>query len=357
MPYLKTKPEIQGDFTIGGKTYSLKETPGAINEAQRQAALEWDKCFKRFYLSKSSRLTPAALRQVEWALVPHLREMIEQGVIPSAYTDEHIELRNSQRLGKGISNTTIRQDHMMLNAMFKVCLRSKLVKRNPVEGVKMPPKVKAYIDSPTRPGLITLLKAVHDQHRPSKNSGCVVLGQIKNVYLWRRDTAIIALAARTGMRPAEIFRLVMADYQPDEGRIAVRLAKDNEYRFVPIYADVMNVMSMWFKERPKNSGTDYIFLTDRFLQMRVNSWSKEFKKYAIAADMPAVTPRTLRHFAINEMAEENLLAASAAAGHSTLSTTKKYLHNNFSHTKKALANVACLEVSGIGDGRRTKRQI
>ena len=113
---LKTNAKIQqeGDFEVGGKSYTLKETPGKINDVQRQAAL----------------------RQVEWALVPHLRQMIEQGMGPDDYTPEHLEIWNAERLAQRISNTTIRQDHMMLSAMFALCKKAKLVKENPAALMK-----------------------------------------------------------------------------------------------------------------------------------------------------------------------------------------------------------------------------
>ncbi len=359
MPRLVTKIKIEqeADYLIGGTTQVLKDNPGAITPEQKAAASAWDALYKRFYASKASRCTPAALRQVEWGLVPLIREQVEAGVTPQSFRDEHLEMRNATRLQKGISNNTVRQEHMLLTAMYRIGIKAKLVKNNPGTDVQMPPRIKPYIHTPTPKSLTHLLKVVHDEHRVSKNPGTVVLGKIKNVWLWRRDTAIIVLAARTGMRPAEILRLVMDDYQPDMGRVVVRVAKDREPRYVPIYSDVCQALEAWLKERPKDALCANIFVSDRYLPMAVNTWSKEFRRYAIKAGMPGVTPRSLRHYAITEMAKTNLLAGAAAAGHTSLTTTRGYLHNDFAHTQSALAEVAHIDLNAIGDQRKTKRRI
>jgi integrase len=353
----KLKIEQEADYCVGGRPQVLTQNPGAITAEQKVAAEAWNTLYKRFYSSKASRCTPAALKQVEWGLVPLIREQVEQGVTPQAFRDEHLEIRNGTRLQEGISNNTVRQEHMLLTAMYRVAIRAKLVKHNPGEDVKMPPRVKPYVSTPTPKSLAHLLKVVHDEHRVSKNPGTVVLGKKKNVWLWRRNTAIIVLAARTGMRPAEILRLVLGDYQPDMGRIVIRVAKDREPRYVPIYSDVCQALDAWLKERPKDALCDNIFVSDRFLPMLVNTWSKEFRRYAVKAGMPGVTPRSLRHYAITEMAKTNLLAGAAAAGHTSLSTTRGYLHNDFAHTQEALAGVAHIDLNGIGDQRKTKRRI
>lgn len=354
---LKIADDDAGDYTIGGKPQILKTNPGMITDQQRTAAEAWDATYKRFYTSKASRCTAAALKQVEWGLVPLIREQVELSVTPQQFKAENLEIRNGARLRAGICNNTVRQEHMLLNGMYRVGIKAKIVKHNPAKDVPMPPKVQGFVQTPTPQTLPHLLKTVHDEHRSSKNPGTVVLGRAKNLWLWRRDTAIIVLAARTAIRFAEILRLVLSDYQPDVGRIAIRIAKDREPRYVPIYADVIKVINDWLKERPKDALCDNIFLSDRYLPMIVNTWSKEFRRYAVKAGMPGVTPRSLRHYAITEMAKKNLLAGAAVAGHSSLATTRGYLHNNFEHTQAVLAEVAHIDLNKIGDQRSTKRRI
>ena len=157
------------------------------------------------------------------------------------------------------------------------------------------------------------------------------------------------------MRPCEPFKLLMEDYQPEAGRVVIRTAKDREPRFVPIYDDVILAVDSWLKVRPKNAASNYLFVSDRGSQMTVAAWSRMFKTYATEAGMPEITPRALRHYGLTAMAEVNLLATSKAAGHSSLATTKGYLHNDFEHTRQALEAVGRIDLSEIEDKRHKER--
>lgn len=257
----------------------------------------------------------------------------------------------ARRKQQGISNNTLRSEIMLANSMFEIGVKAKLIPVNPLKGYQMPPKVKPHIPMPTPPRLKKLLKTVHDMRMPSRNPNAVFLTPEKNRFLWRRDTAIIVLGARTGMRPCELFKLTVEDYQPEAGRVVIRTAKDREPRFMPIYEDVIVAVDAAFKVRPKNASSSYLFLSDRGSQMTVVGWSRLFKTYTTEARMPEITPRALRHYGLTAMAEVNLLAASKAAGHSSLATTKGYLHNDFEHTRKALESVGRIDLSEIEDKR------
>lgn len=331
--------------------------PAAENfVAAKPGQRSWNELFIRFHNYKASRCEASTLKQVEWNLLPVIAEMKQQGITLQDFTAADLEARIARRKREGIKNSTSRTECMLMNAMLTLGVKEKFLKKNPLIAYEMPPKVRPYVPTPTLTSLKTLLKTVHDLRRPSKAAGAAYLSREKNAFLHRRDTAIIVFAARTGERPGEIFRTALSDYQPDEGRVAIRVAKDREPRFVPIYGDVIAVINDWLKVRPKDCPSDYLFVSDRGLQMSVNTWAKEFKKYAVAAGMAEITPRSLRHFSLTLMAETNLLAA-AAAGHSSLSTTRGYLHNNFAHTRAALAKVAHLDMTGLEDGRRKKRII
>ncbi len=332
--------------------------PAAENfVAAKPGQRSWNELFVRFHNHKASRCEASTLKQVEWNLLPVIAEMEQQGITLQDFTAADLEARIARRKRGGIKNSTSRTECMLMNAMLTLGVKEKFLKKNPLIAYEMPPKVRAYVPTPTLTSLKVLLKTVHDLRRPSKAAGAAYLSREKNAFLHRRDTAIIVFAARTGERPGEIFRTALSDYQPGEGRVAIRVAKDREPRFVPIYGDVIAVINDWLKVRPKDCPSDYLFVSDRGLQMSVNTWAKEFKKYAVAAGMAEITPRSLRHFGLTLMAETNLLAAAAAAGHSSLSTTRGYLHNNFAHTRAALAKVAHLDMTGLEDGRRKKRII
>ena len=328
------------DYFIGGKGQCLKLNSGTITESQQEAAAAWDACYQRFYTYKASRCESAAMQQVEWNLLPTIRDMVEQSIRPQDFQAVHLETRIGKRKQAGISDTTLRQECMLLTAMFRIAVKNKLVKKSPLVGYEMPPRVKPYIRTASPTELQHLLKVVRDMHKPSLNPNAKHMGKDKNALLSLRDTAIIILGARTAMPSGEILRLILADYQPDQGRVAIRIAKDREPRFAPIYADGIAVVNAYLKVRPKDALCESLFISDRGLPMVVNSWAKEFKKYASAAGLSEITPRSLRHYGLTQMAQTNLLAATAAAGHSSLATTRGYLHNDFAHTRSTGAGGA-----------------
>ena len=317
----------------------------------------WAPLYKRFYTFKAARCEKVTLRSVGWYLLPLIRDMEEQGVTLQEFTELHMEERMARRKQAGINNNTLRSEIMLANSMFELGVKAKMIGANPLKDYKMPPKVKASIPTPTPPKLRKFLKTVHDMRLVSRNPNAAFLTPEKNRFLWRRDTAIIVLDARTGMRPCEPFKLLMEDYQPEAGRVVIRTAKDREPRFVPIYDDVIMAVDAWLKVRPKNAASNYLFVSDRGSQMTVAAWSRLFKVYATEAGMPEITPRALRHYGLTAMAEVNLLAASKAAGHSSLATTKGYLHNDFEHTRQALESVGRIDLSEIEDKRHKERII
>jgi len=317
----------------------------------------WAALYKRFWTYKAARCEAVTMKSVGWYLLPLIKDMEERGVALAEFSDFHMEERMARRKQAGINNNTLRSEIMLANSMFEIGVKARLLPANPLAGYKMPPEVKPHIPTPTPTRLRKLLKTIHDMRMPSRYANAAFLTPEKNRFLWRRDTAITVLDARTGMRPCEPFRLLVEDYQPEAGRVVIRAAKDREPRFVPIYDDVIAAVDAWLKVRPKNAGSNFLFVSDRGMQMTVASWSRMFKTYATEAGMPEITPRALRHYGLTAMAEVNLLAASKAAGHSSLATTKGYLHNDFEHTRAALAAVGRIDLSEIEDKRHKERII
>ncbi len=328
-----------------------------MESLETKSTSTWTPIYKRFYTYKAARCEAVTLKSVSWYLLPLIRDMEAQGVTAQEFSDLHMEERMARRKQAGINNNTLRAEIMLANSMFVIAVKAKLVAANPLADYKMPPKIKPHIPCPTPTKLKKLLNTVHDIRLVSKNPNAAFLTPEKNRFLWRRDTAIIMMAARTGTRPCEPFNLLLDDYQPEAGRIVIRTAKDREPRYAPIYADVVYAVDSYLKVRPKNSPSNYLFVSDRGSKMTVCDWSRLFKKYATEAGMPDITPRALRHYGLTAMAQVNLLAASKAAGHSSLATTKGYLHNDFEHTRAALEAVGQIDMSEFETKRSTERII
>ena len=316
----------------------------------------WWSGMYQYRTSKAARCEPNAVKVTEWYCMPVIAEAIKMGVSLMAYRLTHFEARQARRKEAGLSNSTLRREAMEMDGLFGVAVRERLIKRNPLADYKMVPKVKAYVPCPTPAQFDALLAAPKIHYRPSVTSGMAHLTRRKLNYLCPRDVAAIAVTGRAAMRTAEVFNLRLSDYQPSENRMVVRKAKDHEWRFVPIYDDVINAVNSYLKVRPA-SDNDLLFINDRGDKITVDWWSKHFKAFARIAGCPEVTPRGLRHYGLTAMAKVNLLAAQAAGGHTSPVTTKGYLHNDWEHTKEALAAVPHANVSVAKDRRSGKRMI
>lgn len=328
----------------------------AITGATAEMVDGWWKAFSRYRASKASRCVASTVKSVDWYCWPVVKDMTERGISIQRFSVNDFEDRQARRNQAGICNSTLRSEFFFTNAMLGVAVRERLIKRNPLVDYTKAPKVKPHVLTPTLAQFGGLPRAVRNRYRPSKTPGAVNLSKQKADFLRARDLAIIVLNARGAMRTCEVFNLRLSDYQPSENRVVVRTAKDREPRYVPIYADSIQVIDAYIKVRPA-AETDYLFVSDRGTQITVNWWSKHFRVFAEAAGMAGVTPRAMRHFGITLNAQENLLAASKAVGHSSLTTTKGYLHSDWEHTKAALSRVQHLDLTDAQDGRSRKRII
>ena len=327
----------------------------AVTGATPEIADGWWHAFLRYRASKASRCVASSVKSVDWYCFPVIVQAVRNGVSIDKYRASDFEDRQAARKQAGIRNNTLRKEAMTVKAMLATGVHERLIKRNPLANYIMAPKVKPFVATPTPTTFPGLLRAVLDHYRPAKNPGAANISKTKGTFLRNRDVAIIVLLARGAMRPCEVFALRLSDYQPTEGRVVVRIAKDREPRYVPIYHDVTSVIDAYLKVRPA-ADTDFLFVNDRGGQIKVDWWSKHFKSFATAAGMPDVTPRALRHYGLTQNSMVNLLAASKAAGHSSLATTKGYLHNQWEDTRAALAAVPHIDMSAI-QGERSRKRI
>ena len=330
----------------------------ALPEARAEVVDGWWAVYSGYRRNKATRCVESTVNSVEWYCWPVVEEAVGDGVAVADYCASHFESRQARRKQAGINNNTLRKEAMTCKAMFDHGVRDRLIKRNPLRVYRMAAKIKPHVPCPTPDQFETLLFAVRDHYRPSVNPGAINIRRRKATALAARDFAMVMTAGRCALRTCELMNLRTSDYLPREGCLVIRTAKDNEPRWVPIYADVIQAINAWLDVR-WDCDTDHMFVSDRGKEIKVDWWSKHFKSFATAAELPEMTPRSLRHYGLTEMAKRNLLAASAAAGHSQLATTKNYLHGDWQHTRDALATVPQIDMTKfeVKNGRKSKRMI
>jgi len=140
-----------------------------------------------------------------------------------------------------------------------------------------------------------------------------------------RDRALLAIAAKCGLRAAEILALRPLDLEYDERKnrysLMVRGGKGKKDRRVPLPYDVYQLLKQVYEMA--NCDPD-----ESVFDLHYQSLYKIFVKYGEAAGIPKkVTPHVLRHsYAVHRVrAGMDVRALQKILGHKSIKTTMIYL--------------------------------
>jgi integrase/recombinase XerC len=143
----------------------------------------------------------------------------------------------------------------------------------------------------------------------------------------KRDLAILSTLRHTGIRVGELTGLRLGDLEIGErkGELVVRAGKGAKYRVVPLNLDARRALSAYLEVRPQVVDTR-LFVGQRGTGLTIRAVEKLVEKYARLADLPDVSPHTLRHtFGKHALdAGVDLVTVSRLLGHERLETTAIY---------------------------------
>lgn len=157
----------------------------------------------------------------------------------------------------------------------------------------------------------------------------------------KRDTAILNLLARAGLRVGEVVRLRLEDVEMNGrgGWLTVRAGKGNKTRRVPLNGEVRQALKAWLDERPEGEEPT-LFLSRSGRPLAERDVQRMVAEYARIAGVDA-SPHTLRHTFATRAIEKGVDVATLAAilGHSRLETTGRYLHPSAERMQEAVEGV------------------
>jgi integrase/recombinase XerD len=164
----------------------------------------------------------------------------------------------------------------------------------------------------------------------------------------RRDHAMLALAAQTGLRLSEISGLTRADLWLGTGAYVRCHGKGRKERVTPLTAQTVAVLRVWLRQQPGNPD-DPLFPTRRGTRLSADAIQWLVAKYAATASERCaslrgkqVTPHTLRHSAAMSLlgAGVDLSTIALWLGHESPRSTQPYLHADLALKERALARTA-----------------
>ena len=147
--------------------------------------------------------------------------------------------------------------------------------------------------------------------------------------LARRDSAILLLLLKTGLRLNELVGLRLDDVKFDHPgtHLTVRDGRNGATRKVPLEGKVRHALYGYLSIRPNVEGEDRLFLSREGRPLSTRSVQRIVSARARAAGLEGVSPQALRRtYASRLLATTGDLAlVSRRLGHQNLETTTRYL--------------------------------
>ncbi len=156
--------------------------------------------------------------------------------------------------------------------------------------------------------------------------------------------AILEVFYATGIRKEELRNLSLADLNLEEGLLRITLGKGAKDRVVPLGSIAVSALKAYLIEaRPvllKTGQTDRLFISYRGQPLDSHTLGALVKKHAQLAQIKKiVTPHVWRHSCATHLIQNHasLRHVQDLLGHSSLSTTERYLRLTITDLKEAHA--------------------
>ena len=157
-----------------------------------------------------------------------------------------------------------------------------------------------------------------------------------NTDLGVRDRAMLELMYAAGLRVSELCGLKVADVDLD-GAIVSCFGKGSKQRRIPIGKSAVHWLQRYLSLRNRSSSNSPVLFLNRGRALtRQLAWSI-IKTHAAKAEVPNISPHTLRHSFGTHLMQHGADSRSVQAllGHSDISTTEIYTHITDLHMRKA----------------------
>jgi integrase/recombinase XerC len=205
-------------------------------------------------------------------------------------------------------------------SFFTYLLQQRLVKLNPVEGIKAPKSPQKLPNSLDPDQISQVLNAPIASDDP----------------MAMRDNAMVELTYSCGLRVAELASLNVFDIDMTDASLIVT-GKGNKTRQLPIGRQAITAISSWLQQRSQLKCLDAnaLFINHRGQRMGVRGIQMRMAKMS-ASHGQHIHPHMLRHSFASHLLQSSgdLRAVQELLGHSNISTTQVYTHLDYQHLAK-----------------------
>jgi integrase/recombinase XerC len=279
------------------------------------------------YEKKYSQLTVNAYEKDILALLKFLNEDNKEIIKIEEVNYSQIRQWIVSLVEAKISNRSINRKISALNTCFKFLIKVEAISVNPLikhKALKTNKKVQVPFSLDEVDTALSIVDG-EDTFEASRNK------------------LVVELLYSTGIRRSELINIKVKDFNVVEKTLKV-IGKRNKERIIPLIPSVISTYQWYKTQRSLKFNLEesaYVFLTskgkktyDAFIYRIVNKYFKQ------VSTKQKTSPHILRHsFAthlLNEGADLN--AVKELLGHSSLSSTQVYTHNNINELSKVYKN-------------------
>jgi integrase/recombinase XerC len=228
---------------------------------------------------------------------------------------------------------TIGRKLSSLRALFRLCVRRRLVRSNPVGAIRAPKRAKRLPSFLGKEEVGRLL----DPRAPRPDLGADDVAF---------ERALFEVIYGAGLRVSEACGLDVGDIELDGGKafVRVRQGKGRKDRIVPLGRKACDALAAYTTLRParlaaaaRADGNAALFLTRRGRRIGPRAVRRVLSRREVATGTPQVSPHALRHsFATHLLGEgADLRSIQEMLGHASLRTTQRYAHVDIDHLMAA----------------------
>ena len=227
---------------------------------------------------------------------------------------------------------TIGRKLSSLRALFRLCIRRRLVRSNPVGAVRAPKRAKRLPAFLGKEEVGRLLDG--DGPRPDVNALELAL-----------ERALFEVIYAAGLRVSEACGLDVGDVETSGAHtfVRVRQGKGRKDRLVPLGSKACAALAAYTTLRPArltatpHAESAALFVTARGRRIGPRAVRRVLSRREVATGTPQVSPHALRHsFATHLLGEgADLRSIQEMLGHASLRTTQRYAHVDIDHLMAA----------------------
>jgi integrase/recombinase XerC len=219
---------------------------------------------------------------------------------------------------KEYSKSTIERNIASLKSFYKFLIKKGFLEENPAKQLKFPRKEKKLFNVFNIDDIFLLLS------KPDRS-------EISGL----RDALILELLYATGLRVSELISLNISDIDFTGKRLRV-LGKGKKERIIPLSDYHIDLITDYIKKRNTLCGNKEINGNQLFInkyggRLTDRSVRRILEKYLTLCGLPLYySPHSIRHTFATHLLENgaDLRSIQELLGHSSLSTTEKYIHLN-----------------------------